>query len=196
MYYTSLEPSNWYDNSLHLAISMDGFRWRRLSREPIIQHGGPEDWDGGTIGSCAVWQQQDGWRMLYTGGTIEPRRVCLGLAFSDDGLVWRKYKMNPVMEPYAEETTVSKPYVVREGRRLHLWFSRYKETYRIEHAFSDDRGLTWERDGVVIEAQPASEWCSEMVCYPFVFHENGKKWLFFSGDGYGAGGCGVIRLHQ
>lgn len=76
------------DGAMHidLATSDDGIEWTRQA-EPVLFPGeGRRTWDRCSgVERPRVVQTEEGWIMVYRGGTH------LGLAFSDDGIVWDKY---------------------------------------------------------------------------------------------------------
>ena len=39
-------------------------------------------------------------------------------------------------------------------------------------------------------------WDSEMQCYPFFFEDDGSKYLFYNGNGYGVAGIGVAKWKE
>ena len=71
-----------------------------------------------------------------------------------------------------------------------MWFSSRGDVYRLGYAESAD-GIAWERLDDQAGLEPASEgWDSEMVCYPAVCGTEGRRYLLYNGNGYGATGIG------
>ena len=73
-----------------------------------------------------------------------------------------------------------------------------EQTYRIGYAESLD-GIEWERKdslaGIDISNDPL-EWDHEMIEYPYVFKHNGKKYMFYNGNGYGTNGAGLAIFEE
>jgi predicted GH43/DUF377 family glycosyl hydrolase len=89
----ALEPAE-----IHYATSRDGIHWTKQG--PVRWLGDAEDWERVAVGEAAVVLVGDTYRMWYmgngeTGAMDEVWRI--GYAVSDDGLVWRRYKENPVL---------------------------------------------------------------------------------------------------
>jgi len=215
MYYTGWgaagEGTNW---ALGLAESFDeGVTWQRYQDERIIERGDRDSPDGAaavvpmvvrvgkqksshlnplpvTEGAGAAW-----W-MWYTGGQINPhghQHIHLCLAFSDDGIHWRKYEHNPVLtddfSDNAPRSVTSRCYVRHEHGVFQMWYSFAKPDYRIRYAESLD-GIAWERSPIelALDASPAPAWDDQMVEYPEVQVVDGVWRLWFCGNGYGSVG--------
>jgi hypothetical protein len=77
-----------------------------------------------------------------------------------------------------------------------MWYSRRGSTYRIGYAESSD-AIKWIRkdDEAGIDVSPEG-WDSEMIEYPFVFDDSGRRYLLYNGNGYGATGIGWAVLES
>ena len=66
--------------------------------------------------------------------------------------------------------------------------------YRLGYAYSSDL-INWTRadNEVGIEASEG-EWDSNMMCYPHLFHCNGKAYLLYNGNEFGRYGFGLAEL--
>ena len=42
----------------------------------------------------------------------------------------------------------------------------------------------------------SSGWDDEMVCYPYVFNHNGKRYMLYNGNGHGRTGFGLAVLEE
>lgn len=106
---------------LGLAKSTDGVNWTKLRSNPVLELGDPGRFDERGLGEPAVWERNGYW-MLYTGrDKLEYRRM--GLAYSNDGIHWRK-QTAPVIEGAAEwnRRVVCDASVIVEGERVRVWF--------------------------------------------------------------------------
>ena len=79
-----------------------------------------------------------------------------------------------------------------------MWYCRRGDNhpYRIGYAESND-GIIWTRhdDRVGISASEDG-WDSEMTAYPFVFDQDGARFMLYAGNGYGRAGMGLAVLDQ
>lgn len=84
-----------------LATSADGLTWEKFNdptndatdslfaeSDPILLSG--PGWDASATWTPNVLRDENGWMMIYNGGGN------LGVAFSEDGLLWSKYEDNPI----------------------------------------------------------------------------------------------------
>ena len=101
MYYAG--TTGQFDSAIGMATSSDGISWQKYDdpttteapfaeSDPIMQAAVP--WEGERLGRPEVLQTEDGWVMLYEGG----RGSQTGLAISDDGLNFRRYEANPLLD--------------------------------------------------------------------------------------------------
>jgi hypothetical protein len=125
-------------------------------------------------------------------------RVSTALAVStDDGHTFQPHAVGAVLNipPRldAGRSTSSKPFVERNGDRFDMWYSCAVDGahYRVHYAQSDD-GLRFRwRPDPVIDVSPTG-WDSEMTCYPFVLHLEGRTLMFYDGNDHA--GIGVAEL--
>jgi hypothetical protein len=81
-----------------------------------------------------------------------------------------------------------------------MWYSyraqKNIDTYRIGYAESND-GISWVRKDEEIGIDVSNEgWDSEMICYPYIFDHNGKRYMLYNGNGYGKTGFGLAVLEE
>jgi predicted GH43/DUF377 family glycosyl hydrolase len=74
---------------LGVARSRDGIAWEKLRSNPVLEMGGPGDFDENGLGEPAVWSSGGSYWMLYTGRDRGEHRR-LGLARSSDGVHWER----------------------------------------------------------------------------------------------------------
>ena len=188
-----------FQNYTGLAISDDGgATFRRALRTPILDRTQEEPFGSG---SCAVWVDQDGWKMIYT--SFEPwigdgpqARPCYRLkeALSDDGISWRRTGRVVIDFAHPDEHIIGKPMVLRDRDVTRLWYSHRGAAYRIGYAEStngQDFIRMDERVGIHVSA---NGWDSEMIEYAFVFDLNGDRFMIYNGNDFGKTGLGYARL--
>lgn len=171
-----------------LAISKDdGASWRRLP-EPLLDLEPGED----SIGTHHVWQEFDGWHMIYTSVVAKypNRRYVLKFAESIDGLRWHKPANNIALD--IPDRTCGRPCVWKDGSRYLMTysFSGGGVKYRIRYADSED-GQHFRDRGQILGVSPDG-WDSEMVEYAWVLPD--RRHMLYSGNSWGADGIGVAPL--
>lgn len=122
----------------------------------------------------------------------------LEYAESADGLSWQRDGHTAIDFRDEHEYALGVPRVVKDGDVYKMWFcSRATpdcETYRLRYATSAD-GKDWVRQAGIagIDVTPG-EWDGEMICYPFIFDHDGRRYLLYNGDGYGRTGFGLAVM--
>jgi hypothetical protein len=183
------------------AISDDGGRtFARVSEGPILAADGVDPFF-----TTSPWVRNENglWRMWYSScvrweaASPTPHHVYhVRYAESDDGIVWRRDGRVAVDFVSPDEYAIARPCVVKDGDLYRMWYSHRGERYRIGYAESTD-GLRWRRRDDLLGLDPSSEpWESEMVEYPFVFDHDGRRWLLYNGNGYGATGIAHAVLED
>lgn len=183
-----------------MATSPDGINWTKV--EGIVE-GNPgvvmmssdysENFDGYSVLSPEVLKMNSAhgrYHMWYAGngGSISSNQI--GVAFSDDGINWRRYPDDESPQPvlpigppgaWDEGETVS-PAIIQDGGTLHMWYqgsNADKSITGIGHATSTDGGITWVKDPAnpLLVGAPLGEWDAERVFYPTVT-QNAEGQLF------------------
>lgn len=190
-----------FQNYTGLAISDDGgTTFRRALNVPILDRTQEEPFGSG---SCAVWLDDDGWKMIYT--SFEPwigdgpkARPCYRLkeALSDDGISWRRTGRIVIDFAGPDEHIIGKPMVLKDRDVTRLWYSHRGTSYRIGYAESTNgRDFVRMDERVGIDVSP-SGWDSEMIEYAFVFDHNGDRFMIYNGNNFGKTGLGYARLEH
>jgi hypothetical protein len=183
------------------ALSEDqGQTFTRISRAPILPRSAEDPYI-----TTAPWVLMDGstWRMWYASGTGWEEtergplhRYHIRYAESENGLEWRREGV--VCIDYADETeyAITRPCIVRDGDTYRMWYCRRGESYRIGYAESGD-GVSWTRKDAEAGIDVSADgWDSEMIEYPFVFDDGGRRYLLYNGNRYGSTGIGWAVLEE
>ncbi len=176
----------------------------RTGRTPLLERTSEEPWirsaptiidDGGRLRmwyvSATEWSRHDSGQFH---GRLMPK-YNVRYAESLDGIDW-KVIGGPSLETQAHEFGFGRPWVVRSGSRLLMWYSirRVDRAYRIGYAESLDDGVSWSRRDADAGIDVSSEgWDSEMICYPSTVMVGRVEYLFYNGNGNGETGFGVAR---
>lgn len=137
-------------------------------------------------------------------GDAQPERVYkIAYAVSADGVNWRRNARPIIADRLHEDECQALPTVFRHDGLWHMYFC-YRERsgfrtgkgrgYRLGYARSSDM-LQWERrDDLAGIACSDAGWDSEMMCYPTVFTFQGKTYMAYNGNAFGAEGFGLAVL--
>jgi hypothetical protein len=132
-----------------------------------------------------VIRSGDFWYLFYL-GQDRARRQRLGVARSPDGVVWTKFRGNPIVELGApgtfDEAGLGEPAVwTSHGRWWMLYTGRDRgEVRRIGLAASPD-GVRWERAAGFPILAGGEAWNSKVVCDPSVEVFAGGVRVWFGG---------------
>lgn len=119
--------------------------------------------------------------------------VCvIRYATSTDGINWTTHPQICLEPNLPDEYAVGRPSVIYDEGIYKMWLSMrsFSKFYTIGYAESPD-GINWTRmDAQAGIEKSESGWDSEMICYPYVIKVNGKKLMFYNGNGRGLSGFG------
>ena len=153
------------------------------TRQPVLSPGPRGSFDESAVADPYVIRVANTWYMYYL-GQDRARRQQIGLARSNDGLVWTKLRSNPVLamaEPGGmDDRGLGEPAVWQwKGSYWMLFTGRdAKENRTLGLAKSAD-GVKWTRSAEVFRGdQP---WDSKVLCDPSVLVQNGKVRVWFGG---------------
>lgn len=198
-----------YRNSIGLAISDDfGKTYKKYSIGPIFDRSVCEPY---FVTAPYVIIDDNKWKMWYISCTEwkiinnypEPK-YHVKYTESDDGINWDKKGI--ICIDYDDFTeAIGRPCVVKENDTYKMWYSyrrinNYRSSrdssYRIGYAESID-GLQWERKDHLVGIEKSDHgWDSEMIEYCHVLDINGKKHMFYNGNGFGKTGFGYAVLEE
>ncbi|HUP22835.1 MAG TPA: hypothetical protein VNB06_07830 [Thermoanaerobaculia bacterium] len=181
-----------------LAVSEDGGRsFERWSPAPVLDRHATDPY---LCASPSILVEGGRWRMWYVSGKLWEQRpegprhhYLVRSAKSADGIHWHRDGGVALDFAGPQEYAIGRPHVVRHCGEYHMWFCSRGDRYRLGRARSPD-GDRWTRDEdtVTLEPTPAG-WDGDMQAYPAVLRQEGRWWLFYNGNGYGASGFGIAE---
>jgi hypothetical protein len=192
-----------YHNAIGLAVSDDGVHFRKAFDGPVVHTIATEPYFNG---SACVFEENGVFKIWYLNCThwleVDGRQEpCYNIKYAEsvDGINWQRNGVVAIDYKGKPEGAISRPSVLKEDGIYKMWYSTRAESdyldnvsrsYRIGYAESLD-GIEWTRkdEEVGIDVSPEG-WDSGMVEYPMVFVNQGKKILFYNGNGSGKSGFG------
>ncbi|MCG8375477.1 MAG: hypothetical protein MI702_03255, partial [Chlorobiales bacterium] len=189
--------------AIGLATSTDGIHFTRYSKKPVLwpssgdKPGRSGYWDSwGVEGPWVIKNKNGSYWMWYGGvGSVDSARSQtsgIGLAFSEDGIVWEKYAENPVLSESPDQWDayhVIDPSVIRSGNRYHLWFhggnvslNGVNGNFHIGYAYSKD-GIHWTKSNanpVLLNGKDGS-WNSFAIMAPSIIETTNAWVMYFHG---------------
>lgn len=184
LWYTGMNEK---EAKIGLAVSKDGYSFKRYQQNPIIVPTESHE-QGAVINPCVLWDDADFvFKMWYSAGEkFEPDVLCL--ATSKDGINWEKHGQNPVfthgVDKY-DQCKVGGCDVVKVNGRYLQFYIGYEniDNARICVAESND-GIDWKR----IKQNPIlsptkGAWDSDAVYKPSVCFDIKKNnaYLWYNG---------------
>ncbi len=196
-----------YRISTFWLSSPDGGRsFQKLARPPILVAGDDNPLGGGIADILRIGGR---WHMWFTsmrnwrstnGGPSEPT-YDIRHAVSDDLQHWTQDTAPAIALARPREAGIVRPCVLSTADGFEMWYSvrgpehrtdPASRAYRIGYATSSDAAAWTRRDtGFSFENPPEhGDWDSDMQCYPHVVQEDGQRYLFYCGNGFGRSGIG------
>ena len=173
--------------SFAVTFSDDGIHWS----EPVITLGpNPESgWEQIVNRNCVLPDPNGhGWLMWYTGQVWDGGHGVskIGIARSDDGIRFERFRRDPVLVPEAdfEKESVMNPFVMFEDGKFRMWYAA-GETYEpntICYAESDD-GIRWVKypGNPIFSCNPDREYEQERIGACDVLKVDGGYLMFYIG---------------
>jgi hypothetical protein len=202
LYYTgwSLGVSVPFYLAIGLAISRDGGRFERVSAAPVLGRSAADPY---LTASPHVVVEGGRWRMWYVScvrWTREPatcgvrHHYHLRYAESADGIAWNATGRVALDFADEREFAFSRPCVVAAAGGYEMWFSVRGDAYGLGYARSAD-GVRWDRLAPAGGLERSSRgWDAEMIAYPHVLDRDGRRFMLYNGNGYGATGVGSAMM--
>jgi len=205
LYYVGWNPgvSVAYRNAIGLAVSRDGgVTFEKMFKGALVDRNREEPFF--TASPWVMRESKEQWHMWYASSTgflkvkgkVEPLYI-IKYAHSRNGVDWVR-ENTTCIDPNHPEEANARATVVKEKEVYKMWFAYRgsqdfrdgKDAYRIGYAESKD-AINWRRlDEAAGIDYSSSGWDSTMQTYPNVCECNGKRYLFYNGNGFGASGIG------
>ena len=174
-------------SSIGYAESEDGIHWRRLAEQPVMTYDTP--WEAHSI-MCphVIFDNADNlYKMWYSGGNNhEPDAI--GYAESEDGLHWRKYAENPVLEKSAEnpweQYKVLASYVLKHDDWFYMFYigHMHEERASVGLARSRDGKTNWiKHPANPLIAPDKNSWDDLSVYKPCVLRVDNQWMMWYNG---------------
>lgn len=205
------DPGVWpySKQTIRFAESMDGFTWQ--NDRPIVQDEayplitGNYEWWYGSYGPGAVLYHSDGYTDWHDGDPLGHRYVmyydvapqnCIAgeteataLAYSVDGILWRRYGDQPVIVSGAEGSWDSEYVyawsVIEDQDRFHMWYSGGVNSSHagIGYATSPD-GINWTAhpENPVFHIDDGNVWRNARCYTPAVLQIETTYRMWFAGE--------------
>jgi hypothetical protein len=135
-----------------------------------------------------------GYDFEYDGKPVEKYMIRYGRSCMDSYSRFLTL-MNPMLPFYEGEFGLARPCVLKERNLYRMWYSvrRFDTPYRLGYAESYN-GKEWLRkDNEIGMSVSESGWDSEMVCFAYVVFVDGRRLMFYNGNGYGTSGIGYAE---
>ncbi len=193
MYYNGRSIAGYPSAPWHigLAISQDGITWEKYNA-PIID-GDPNSWDR-KIGVNDVKIISGTYYMFYSGmNGINDKKI--GLAISDDGINWKKYKNNPIMIPTEkwEGSGIYCPSIILENNKFKMVYQNSYNNFisGFGMAYSTD-GINWTKDTnnpIFTENNTKNNY--SMILYPNFQKTENEYRIYYTGKNSSTGKSSV-----
>ncbi|MBU4071320.1 MAG: M20/M25/M40 family metallo-hydrolase [Candidatus Thermoplasmatota archaeon] len=148
MWYSGYNGTAW---RIMYANSSDGINW--VKHGVVLDLGLPGSLDATYALSPAVIKT-DEYKMWYTG--YDGLKYSILYANSSDGINWVKQNESQ-LSPGGPgkrwgDAIIAYPTVIHDNGTYHMWYNRVGSNYYQTHYASSSDGLTWEDQGIAIEA--------------------------------------------
>ena len=169
-----------------VAISDDGVKWEKYSKNPILKLGSKGDFDELSIFEPSVLFKDNEYYMWYA-GMSNKLQVSFGLAKSKDGVNWEK--KGKVLEIDVErqnrkEAGIIEDNIIWNGKEFEMFYAILLDEGKIVgpiwHAISSD-GITWKKDKKPILNFGAEGWTAQGLASPTVLIDDGKYRMWYVG---------------
>ncbi len=121
--------------------------WEKYPANPVFDLGDNGNWDELHVSHPSVLFDGNRYHLWYVGDNGS--QLDIGYARSKDGVAWKKYPGNPVLDDGLGDVWdgdfVSQPCVLHDGNQYRMWYAGYDgSNLRIGYATSND-GLHWDK---------------------------------------------------
>jgi len=154
--------------------------------KPVLTRGAPTQWDAVDVLNPSVVRLNGKLFNYYSGYDGKVWRT--GIATSSDGIVWRKFDSNPVLQPDGKSWDVS--YIAANGAAI-VWKGKILYFYQgRDKSGRTQIGLATSSDGFKFTNYPkpvfatgaSHTWDSQAVGDPYVIAKDGYLYLYYLGQ--------------
>lgn len=153
MWYTGCATSQLL-HRIGYATSSDGINWTKHPSNPVLEPG-TASWESASVAYGCVMPFSNGYKMWYSGASINYSPTALGYATSPDGINWERHTGNPVLTPGATshfwDHLVFGPRVLEIDNAFYMFYSGETILWN-----SDKIGLATSPDGLIWTKYPAN----------------------------------------
>ncbi len=169
---------------------------------PLLRRGPEGTWDDHHLADVDVVMVNGTWYLYYAGGHFEngQKQVRIGVATSNDGKIWTKYRNNPILEPDKSlwwENGYERGQLDGKGSMLQTPAVTYHDgTFFMCYSARDKRGidhicLATSSDGYRFKKEergpvlsPKYAWEGFRINHPETVYHNGEFWMYYLGNGF------------
>lgn len=189
MWYSGWDGSN---HRIGYATAAYDSRFIKEPSNPILDLGPAGSWDDERAYGAFIRFENGKYRMWYSGYDGSLFRI--GYAESTDGLEWKKYNDNPIMDvrpgTYDEDGVIA-PYILFENGEYHMWYTGGFPglgNTQIGYANSSD-GYNWTRpfDIPVLDGTGGGSWDDGDVAGACVINDSGVYKMWYGGEEWPVG---------
>jgi N-acetylneuraminic acid mutarotase/predicted GH43/DUF377 family glycosyl hydrolase len=138
------DPSGWI--KIGHAISPDGINWTKDTLNPVIS---PDDsWEGSFAPIPKVVYDGSNYKMWYSGGNDFDWKI--GYATSEDGRIWEKYDLNPVLSKgpagsWEQAFLLGGPVLDSAGVKYKMWYAGEYGNETASTGYAESDGPAWKQ---------------------------------------------------
>jgi len=176
-------------SAIGYATSTDGINWIKYENNPVLEKGGPGEWDIGYIEPSSVLFNGTDYFMFYNGGVNYDEGI-IGAATSSDGINWIKDTVNNPVLVSGESGTwnedyVLDPHVIYENSVYKMWYGSdgwYENlgawTWKLGYAESNDGKVWTKRTDPIMEEGDYETWANDLFS-PCVNYEDNNYMMWY-----------------
>jgi hypothetical protein len=175
-----------YGHAIGLMFRNEGEEeWRRYSKGPALDRNVAVPFLANS--AFAVEQHNGECALQFCNGTgWDGDFATYKIDFAIADSVYGTWKVHRTDIGY-DESANSRPFCEKKS----IWFAHKKKdtNYRIAHWTLD---MNWEEQSDdVLPRGGTGDFDSDMVCYPWIFEHEGRRYMLYNGNGYGETGIGL-----
>lgn len=172
------------ENALGIADNAP-FEIIKKYKNPVLERGKSGEWDCADLLNPSVIEIGEKYYNYYSG--FDGEKWSTGLAISEDGINWEKYKNNPVIS-LSDKGWDSK-YIAANGaavyfdNKIYYYYQGMNEegVTQVGLAISENTVDFVKQENAVITCGEAGTWDSNGIADPYIIEHNGKLYMYYLG---------------